>query len=173
VALTWEEARSFCEWSGGRLPTEAEWEYTAGAGSTAGRYDALDSIAWYGDNSGKSRIDSKSVWNADPKYESFEKKLFDNGNEPHPVAGKQPNAWKLYAILGNAWEWTADWYREKYYDQREERDPRGPALETSERFAAVLGTTVLEVCACRTRNKVVPGARLSHYGARFVVETFP
>ena len=66
-----------------RLPTEAEWEYAARAGTTGVRYGELDSIAWYHRNSGS--------W-------------------PHPVGQKLANAWGLHDMLGNVWEWTADGY---------------------------------------------------------------
>ena len=67
---------------GGRLPTEAEWEYAARAGSTGVRYGNLDEIAWYGGNS---------------------------GNKSQEVGQKAPNAFGLYDILGNTWQWVADW----------------------------------------------------------------
>ena len=79
VNVNWSEAQAFCKWTGGRLPTEEEWEYAARAGSTGSRYAALDSVAWYVVNS--------------------ERKL-------HPVAGKEANAWGLFDMLGNAWEWV-------------------------------------------------------------------
>ena len=64
-----------------RLPTEAQWEYACRAGSTTPRYGELDAVAWHGGNS---------------------------GGETHPVKQKQANAWGLYDMLGNVYEWTAD-----------------------------------------------------------------
>jgi formylglycine-generating enzyme required for sulfatase activity len=96
--VTWDEARAFCEASGLRLPTEAEWEYAARAGSKAARYGSLDQIAWY---TGNSRSGT------------------------HPVAQKTPNAWGVYDILGNVFEWVHDWYGN--YPPGAVTDPRGPS----------------------------------------------
>jgi formylglycine-generating enzyme required for sulfatase activity len=87
-----------------RLPTEAEWDYAARAGST-GAYcfgnDAgqLEMYAWYDDNS----------W------------------ETHPVGQKQPNAWSLYDMHGNVFEWVQDWYSDTYYRSSPSSDPAGPS----------------------------------------------
>ncbi len=76
------DAYGYCVAVGMRLPNEAEWEYAARANTTGPRYsDDLDAIAWYKDNS--------------------------NGHS-HPVAQKQPNAFKLYDMLGDMWQWTTD-----------------------------------------------------------------
>ena len=88
---------------GYRLPTEAEWEYAARAGTTGKYYSKnLDSIAWYYDNS-----DLKT----------------------HRVGQKKPNSWGLYDMLGNVWEWTWDsmeYGAVDFYPSRPQTDPMGP-----------------------------------------------
>jgi formylglycine-generating enzyme required for sulfatase activity len=74
--------------AGFRLPTEAEWEYACKAGTAGIRYGELNMVAWFKDNSEKST---------------------------HIVGQKEPNAWGLYDMLGNVWEWCSDIYDETVY----------------------------------------------------------
>lgn len=103
------------------LPTEAQWEYAARAGtkeaSHAGRVKfigqnnapALDAIAWYGGNSGD--IELVNAWNSSLW---LEKQYPHERAGTHPVGLKAPNAWGLYDMLGNVWEWCADAWRPDY-----------------------------------------------------------
>jgi formylglycine-generating enzyme required for sulfatase activity len=103
VCVEYDQARAYCAATGGRLPTEAEWEYAARAGSH-GR------LTW---KEGAAGI-ATHAW------------IMENGGYmTHSVAAKLPNAWGLYDMLGNAWEWTADWYGAGYYEKSPRKAPTG------------------------------------------------
>jgi formylglycine-generating enzyme required for sulfatase activity len=87
-----------------RLPTEAEWEYAARAGSTRLLYGKLDEIAWY---------------------------FGDSGSKTHPVGQKKPNGFGLYDMIGNVWEMCSDWEDDAYYANSPLTDPQGPSSGTS------------------------------------------
>jgi formylglycine-generating enzyme required for sulfatase activity len=99
--VSWDDAMAYCQKTGKRLPTEAEWEYAARAGSTTKYYwgnGSLDAYAWYSGNS---------------------------GSKTHAAGQKQPNAWGLYDMSGNVYEWCSDWYNEGYYAKSPSNNPQG------------------------------------------------
>jgi formylglycine-generating enzyme required for sulfatase activity len=183
VNVSWAEAKSFCEASDMRLPTEAEWEYAARAGTKGARYGNLVEIAWYADNSGNHRFDGDAILRDDP--ESFEPRSRMNGNWLHAVGLKRPNAWNLHDMLGNVCQWTGDGWGEKYYELRVGRDPLGPPAppEHISRWGNVVrGTRVLRGGSWDTNQGSVrvsvrhgsePGVTDSRVGFRCVSERIP
>jgi serine/threonine-protein kinase len=159
VLVTWDQAAEFCRWSGGKLPTEAQWEYAARAGSHRPRYGDPDAIAWYLGNSGTDAVAEQNP---------TAQRLRENGNLTHLVGQKQPNAWHLYDMLGNVLEWTADWYDPSYYSTSPNKDHTAPGTETPR---AVRGASWLSTAATvrvSARYDFDPSRRLTGVGFRCV-----
>ena len=152
--VSWEDVQKFIEKLNAkeghnryRLPTEAEWEYAARAGSTtaysfgddAGR---LGHYAWY---------------------------LSNAGTETYPVGQKQPNAWGLHDMHGNVWEWVQDWYDANYYSAGAALDPLGPGA--GEYRVLRGGSLYYDARECRSayRGRNGPDVRSSNGGFRLAL----
>lgn len=150
--VSWNDATNFCKALSRktgktfRLPTEAEWEYACRAGTSTrfcfGDSDSdLGRYAWYGSNS---------------------------GSKAHPVGQKKANAFGLYDMHGNVWEWCSDWYADSYANAKTD-DPQGPASGTARVMRGGPWYTVPQRCRSATRSRVAPDYRFFSFGFRVVV----
>jgi formylglycine-generating enzyme required for sulfatase activity len=126
------------------LPTEAEWEYACRAGST--------SRCGFGDRQSKL---AEYAWFTD-----------DAGGTTHPVGQKKPNAWGLYDMHGNVWEWCGDWYDGDYYKRSPAVDPTGPTAVTSRVLRGGSWSDPLPYCRSSYRYCLPPWFCVYCYGVR-------
>ncbi len=144
VGVCWAEALAYCEWVGGRLPTEAEWEFACRAGGTTDYCfgsDAakLEQYAWFDDNS---------------------------QNQTQPVGLKPANDWGFHDMHGNVWEWCSDWRNENYYARSPKKDPPGPDSGLDRVVRGGSWRSSAENCRSAFRNSRTPGFRYDYVGFR-------
>jgi formylglycine-generating enzyme required for sulfatase activity len=158
--VNWDEAVEFCQTLSAmpaeraarrvyRLPTEAEWEYACRAGTTTRWYcgddeSGLADVAWLGKSAGSGMT--------------------------HPVGQKRPNAWGLYDMHGNVFQWCSDWFSADYYKQSPLSDPSGQTAGSSHVLRG--GSWIFRSPCCRSayRHSYAPAFRSTYLGFRVVVE---
>jgi len=126
VQVSYDDAAAYARWAGKRLPTEAEWEFAARGGLEQATY------AW-GDRLEAGGKIPANIWNVDERPFPVVGRAGGKAAGTSPVGSYPRNAYGLFDMTGNAWQWTADWYRIDYFQTQARRhgdavidDPRGP-----------------------------------------------
>ena len=117
VHVSWNDAAAYAAWAGKRLPTEAEWEFAARGGLAAGNRFPWGDVL---EPEGRHRM---NVWQG-----VFPSKntAADGHAGVAPAQSFKPNAYGLYQMTGNVWEWCADWFDAAYYRNSPKENPAGP-----------------------------------------------
>jgi formylglycine-generating enzyme required for sulfatase activity len=152
--VSWNDAQAFCERvtehtkQTVRLPTEAEWEFACRAGTTTAY------------SSGDTETDlARAAW-----YDGNSK------GATHPVGQKEPNAFALYDMHGNVWQWCQDFYRVDYYSMPATDDPAGPEGGSEHSLRGGAWYRLPRGCRSALRGRDVPGDRDYRFGFRVVAE---
>jgi formylglycine-generating enzyme required for sulfatase activity len=154
VCVSWNDAKAFCDWLSKKegktyaLPTEAQWEYACRAGSRTRFYfgddvQELAEHAWHDANAER---------------------------RTHRVGQLKPNAWGLYDMHGNVWQWTADWFAADYYQKSPKKDPPGPVTGITRALHGGGWDTAASYCTAAYRvHDYGPSLRTNHVGFRVVL----
>lgn len=124
VQVSWFDAIAYCSWAKRRLPTEAEWEYAARGGLQNQPYP-------WGDEALDEGMPKANIWEGIFPHFNTQKDGYEGLS---PVRTYPPNAYGLYDMAGNVWEWTNDWYDAEYYrnlSDKLSKDPKGSVIDTA------------------------------------------
>ena len=154
VRVTWGDALAYCEWAGCRLPNEAQWEYAARGGKDGLKYP------WGNEITPENANYAESKWKG-----------------TSPVRSYAANAWGLYDMAGNVWEWLADWYDKDYYrihpSDKPAEDPRGPQSGTMRVLRGGSFDNVTGVLRAANRFRHVPDGRGTNIAFRCIRRVAP
>lgn len=143
--VSWSDCQEFCKKCSQlglklQLPTECQWEYACRAGSAGAYPGDLEKTTWYADNC---------------------------GGKTQPVGSKEPNAWGLYDMTGNVWEWCADWYGA--YENKDVTDSTGPQTGSFRLFRGGGWHESANYCRCATRGYSDPDYQDGNFGFRCII----
>jgi len=151
IGVSWEDAVAFAEWAGGRLPTEAEWEYAA-RGGTSRRYP-------WGDE------------DPDPVRAVFHLDVGFGGTKAVGGAKEGASPFGALDMAGNVFEWCADWYNERYYAASPAENPRGPATGEQRVVRGGAWISLPDACRAAARAKFPPVSKSTLVGIRLAKDT--
>jgi hypothetical protein len=145
VEVSWWHAWLYCRWLGGHLPSEAQWECAARAGSSTkwpggDTEEGLERQAWFTGGKGKG------------------------ARQTHPVAQLQANLWGFHDLLGNVWEWCEDWFGD--YDQSQRLNPAGPPSGARRVLRGSSAWDDADFCRPGQRGRGWPWSRSEYWGFR-------